>query len=131
MSWNSVSFPKPPPAYFSFDPDKLSYDDLLEVFWRIHDPTTLNRQGPDVGTQYRSAIYVTTAEQRATAEASRDRYQAALTGAGFGAITTEIADAGPFYYAEEYHQQYLHRNPMGYCNHGFCQISYETDTAPA
>jgi peptide-methionine (S)-S-oxide reductase len=96
------------------------------VFWENHDPTTPMRQGNDVGTQYRSMIMTTTDEQRAVAEASRDAYQRALIDAGFGEITTEIVDAGPFFYAEEYHQQYLHKNPHGYCNHGFCQVSYDS-----
>ena len=107
-----------------YDPDVVSYDELLKVFWEVHDPTQGMRQGNDIGTQYRSEIYVFDDAQRAEAEASRDRYQASLTEAGFGTITTEIVDAGPFYYAEEYHQQYLERNPGGYCNHGFCQVSY-------
>ena len=93
------------------------YEQLLKVFWEMHDPTQSMRQGNDVvGTQYRSGIYVFSEAQREEALASRDRYQAALTGRGFGEITTEIVDAGPFYYAEEYHQQYLSRNPYGYCN---------------
>jgi peptide-methionine (S)-S-oxide reductase len=82
------------------------------------------RQGGDVGTQYRSVIYVDGEDQRREAEASLARYQEALNGAGFGEIVTEIEDAGPFYYAEPYHQQYLHTNPNGYCNHGFCQVGY-------
>ncbi len=101
-----------------FDPQRVSYDDLLKVFWEHHDPTQGMRQGNDTGTQYRSAIYVANDEQRRAAEASRDAYQRELTKAGYGAITTEIADAGPFYYAEAYHQQYLAKNPNGYCpNH--------------
>jgi peptide-methionine (S)-S-oxide reductase len=98
-----------------FDPNRISYDDLLKVFWEEHDPTQGMRQGNDVGTTYRSAIYWTTDEQRTAAEASRDRYAAALTAAGRGAITTELAPAGAFYYAEDYHQQYLAANPNGYC----------------
>ena len=98
-----------------FDPNRISYDDLLKVFWEEHDPTQGMRQGNDVGTTYRSAIYWTTAEQRVVAEASRDRYAAALATAGRGAITTELAPAGAFYYAEDYHQQYLAANPSGYC----------------
>ena len=109
-----------------FDPTRVSYDDLLKAFWENHDPTQLNRQGNDLGTQYRSAIYTTTPEQAATAARSRKAYQAGLSEAGFGEITTEIAEAGAFYYAEDYHQQYLAKNPMGYCNHGFCQVAYET-----
>ena len=113
-----------------YDPAAVSYDVLLKVFWENHDPTQGMRQGNDVGTQYRSAIYTTTDEQRARAEASLAAYQAALRDAGFGDITTEIADAGPFYYAEDYHQQYLEKNPYGYCNHGFCQVAYDPEQAP-
>jgi peptide-methionine (S)-S-oxide reductase len=113
-----------------YDPTIVDYDTLLKVFWENHDPTQGMRQGNDVGTQYRSAIYTTTDEQRARAEASRDVYQRALTDAGFGTITTEIAEAGPFYYAEDYHQQYLKKNPFGYCNHGFCQVAYDPEQAP-
>ena len=114
-------------ALVVYDPAEVDLDTLLKEFWEQHDPTTLNRQGNDVGTQYRSAIYPTTPEQRAIAEESLRRYQEKLTTEGFGAITTEITDAseaGPFYYAEDYHQGYLHKNPMGYCNHGYCQVSY-------
>jgi peptide-methionine (S)-S-oxide reductase len=101
-----------------YDPSKVTYDDLLRVFWEDHDPTQGMRQGNDVGTQYRSAILVHDEEQRKAAEASREAYARALAGAGYGAITTEILDAGPFYFAEEYHQQYLAKNPNGYCpNH--------------
>ena len=98
-----------------FDPDKVSYSDLLKVFFEAHDPTQGMRQGNDVGTQYRSAIYYTTEKQREIAEATRKSYAKALKDAGQGEITTEIAPAGPFYYAEEYHQQYLHKVPNGYC----------------
>jgi peptide-methionine (S)-S-oxide reductase len=98
-----------------YEPGKVSYDDLLKVFWEAHDPTQGMRQGNDVGTQYRSAIYWTTAAQRAAAETSRDAYQKALRARGHGAITTEIAHAGPFYFAETHHQQYLAKNPFGYC----------------
>jgi peptide-methionine (S)-S-oxide reductase len=98
-----------------FDPARISYADLLTAFWENHDPTQGYRQGNDVGTQYRSAIYVADAEQRAAAEASKEAYGKKLADAGYGAITTEIADAGPFYYAEEYHQQYLYKVPNGYC----------------
>jgi peptide-methionine (S)-S-oxide reductase len=98
-----------------FDPQKISYDELLKVFWEEHDPTQGMRQGNDVGTQYRSAIYTTSDEQRKAAEASRDAYQHELSKAGYGAITTEIADAPEFYFAEDYHQQYLAKNPAGYC----------------
>src|SRR5215207_9781390 len=110
-----------------FDPAKVSLDQLLKAFWENHDPTTPNRQGNDVGTQYRSAIYPTTDAQLAAAVESRSRYQQALKEAGFGEISTEIrppAEAGPFYYAEDYHQGYLAKNPRGYCNHGFCQVAY-------
>jgi peptide-methionine (S)-S-oxide reductase len=99
----------------AFDPSKVSYDTLLRAFWEHHDPTQGMRQGNDVGTQYRSAIYVYSDAQRRAAEASRDAYQKALAHAGHDTITTEIGDAPPFYYAEEYHQQYLARNPGGYC----------------
>jgi peptide-methionine (S)-S-oxide reductase len=98
-----------------FDPAKVSYEELLQVFWENHDPTQGMRQGNDVGTQYRSAIYTSSEAQRKAAEASRDAYQEKLTAAGYGGITTEIADDPAFYYAEDYHQQYLHKNPAGYC----------------
>lgn len=101
-----------------FDPATITYAQLLEIFWEAHDPTQGMRQGNDVGTQYRSAIYVHDEAQRAAALASRAAYQAALTAAGHGRITTEIADAPPFYYAEGYHQQYLAKNPGGYCGLG-------------
>ncbi len=107
-----------------FDPTVVSVDKLLGVFWENHDPTQYMGQGNDVGSQYRSAIYTSTVEQYETAEASRDAYQQKLADSGFGAITTEIAPAGEFYYAEAYHQQYLANNPGGYCNHGFCQVAY-------
>jgi peptide-methionine (S)-S-oxide reductase len=101
-----------------FDPAKISFDDLLRVFWESHDPTQGMRQGGDVGTQYRSGIYVYDDEQRAHAEASRKAYEARLKEAGLGAITTEIVPAGEFYFAEDYHQQYLAKNPDGYCGLG-------------
>src|SRR5207247_1138133 len=101
-----------------FDPTAISYEALLRVFWEAHDPTQGMRQGNDVGTQYRSGIYVASPAQRAAAEASRDAYQRALTAAGHGRITTEILDAPEFYYAEGYHQQYLSKNPWGYWGHG-------------
>jgi peptide-methionine (S)-S-oxide reductase len=102
----------------AFDPAKVTYEQLLKLFWEYHDPTQGMRQGNDAGTQYRSIILVANAEQRAAAEASRDAYQERLTAAGFGPITTEIADLGPFFYAEDYHQQYLDKVPNGYCpNH--------------
>jgi peptide-methionine (S)-S-oxide reductase len=101
-----------------YDPQQISYEDLLRVFWEAHDPTQGMRQGNDVGTQYRSGIYVYDAAQRAAAEATRAAFQQRLAAAGFGAITTEIVDVPPFYYAEEYHQQYLAKNPGGYCGLG-------------
>ena len=106
-----------------FDPKVISYDSLLKVFWESHDPTQGMRQGNDVGTQYRSAIYTNTPEQRKAAEESRERYQEQLDKARYGTITTEIADAGPFYYAESYHQQYLAKNPNGYCGLGGTGVS--------
>ncbi|MBG6102344.1 peptide-methionine (S)-S-oxide reductase [Micromonospora vinacea] len=103
-----------------YDPSKINYEDLLKVFWENHDPTQGMRQGNDVGTQYRSAIYTTTDEQRTIAESSRDAFQPIVTRAGKGEITTEIAPLGSYYFAEDYHQQYLAptKNPNGYCNHG-------------
>jgi peptide-methionine (S)-S-oxide reductase len=101
-----------------FDPKKVSYEQLLKVFWENHDPTQGMRQGNDMGTQYRSGIYATTPAQKKIAEASRDAFQAALSKAGHGKITTEILDAPEFYYAEVYHQQYLAKNPDGYCGLG-------------
>jgi peptide-methionine (S)-S-oxide reductase len=101
-----------------FDPKVTSYDALLRLFWENHDPTQGMRQGNDVGTQYRSAIYTFTPEQQRAAEASRDAFQQRLTAAGYGAITTEIIDAPEFFYAEDYHQQYLAKNPNGYCGLG-------------
>jgi peptide-methionine (S)-S-oxide reductase len=109
-----------------FDPKKIGYADLLKAFWESHDPTQGMRQGNDVGTQYRSAIYVYDAEQRAAAEESKRAYQARLTAAGRGAITTEIRDAPTFYYAEDYHQQYLAKNPSGYCGLGGCGVPFES-----
>jgi peptide-methionine (S)-S-oxide reductase len=101
-----------------FDPARTSYEELLRLFWESHDPTQGMRQGNDVGTQYRSAIYWRDDAQRAAADASRAGFQAELTRAGYGEITTEIAEAGPFYHAEPYHQQYLAKNPNGYCGLG-------------
>lgn len=101
-----------------FDPQQIDYDTLLRVFWEAHNPTQGMRQGNDVGSQYRSAIYCMDAQQRNLADASRERFQKRLSDAGFPAITTEIADAPPFYYAEAYHQQYLAKNPSGYCGLG-------------
>jgi peptide-methionine (S)-S-oxide reductase len=106
-----------------FDSSRTSYDKLLSIFWESHDPTQGMRQGNDTGTQYRSAIYTTTAAQQVMAEQSRDEYQRALDAAGYGEITTEIKPAGPFYYAEGYHQQYLERNPNGYCGLGGTGVS--------
>jgi peptide-methionine (S)-S-oxide reductase len=101
-----------------FDPAVTSYDALLKIFWENHDPTQGMRQGNDTGTQYRSAIFTLSPEHQRAAEASREVYQDQLTAAGFGRITTEIAQAPPFYYAEDYHQQYLAKNPGGYCGIG-------------
>ena len=106
-----------------YDPKRVSYDQLLKVFWESHDPTQGMRQGNDVGTQYRSAIYTYTDAQREAAEASRRMFQDELAEAGYGEITTEIADAPVFYYAEDYHQQYLHKNPNGYCGLGGTGVS--------
>jgi peptide-methionine (S)-S-oxide reductase len=111
-----------------FDPSLVSYDELLKVFWEGHDPTQGMRQGNDVGTQYRSAAYWATEPQRDAALASRALYQQELSRAGHGQITTEIAEAGPFYYAENYHQQYLARNPNGYCGIGGTGVSCTTGT---
>ncbi len=102
----------------AYDPARVSYEDLLRLFWQGHDPTQGMRQGNDVGTQYRSAVYCFSPAQRAAAEASRAAYGEALRAAGHGAITTEIGDAPPFYFAEGYHQQYLAKNPNGYCGLG-------------
>ncbi len=115
----------------TFDPNVISYQELLEVFFVIHDPTTLNRQGADVGTQYRSAIYWTTPVQRDAALASKAAYDAALKARGYGPITTEIAEAGPFYFAEEYHQQYLAKNPQGYCGLGGTGVTCAIGTGVA
>lgn len=106
-----------------FDPKVISYERLLAVFWESHDPTQGMRQGNDAGTQYRSGIYAFTAEQKQAAEASRAGFQERLRAAGYGDITTEILDAPPFYYAEEYHQQYLGKNPNGYCGLGGTGVS--------
>ena len=101
-----------------YDPARVSYRELLKVFWEAHDPTQGMRQGNDVGTQYRSVIFVRSDEQRQAADESRDAYQSVLTAAGYGPITTEIAAAGEFFFAEDYHQQYLAKNPWGYCGLG-------------
>jgi peptide-methionine (S)-S-oxide reductase len=113
-----------------FDASQTSYDEMLRIFWESHDPTQGMRQGNDVGTQYRSAIYTSSDAQREAAEASRERFQAELANAGYGQITTEIADAGPFYYAEPYHQQYLAKNPNGYCGLGGTGVSCPVGVAP-
>jgi len=113
-----------------FDPAAVAYDALLRLFWESHDPTQGMRQGADVGTQYRSAIYGLTDAQLAAARASRDAYQAKLTAAGFGVITTEIAPASGFYYAEDYHQQYLAKNPNGYCGLGGTGVACPVGIAP-
>jgi len=101
-----------------FDPREISYDALLKTFWESHDPTQGMRQGNDIGTQYRSAIYTTSEAQKAAAQSAKAAYEKALRAKGYGAITTEIAPAGPFYFAEDYHQQYLAKNPGGYCGLG-------------
>ncbi len=106
-----------------FDPARVSYRDLLRVFWENHDPTQGNRQGNDVGTQYRSVIFTYSPAQRAEAEASKAEFQARLAAHGYGAITTTIEDAPPYYLAEGYHQQYLHKNPNGYCGLGGTGVS--------
>jgi len=112
-----------------FDPAVISYEALLKVFWEAHDPTQGMRQGNDVGTQYRSGIYVFDAEQRRIAEPSREAYQRALSAVGHGRITTEIVDAPEFYYAEGYHQQYLSKNPWGYCGDGGTGVACPTGIA--
>jgi peptide-methionine (S)-S-oxide reductase len=118
-----------------FDPAVVGYRDLLRVFWEAHDPTQGMRQGNDRGTQYRSALYPVSEEQRRLAEETRDAYQAELSKAGYGAITTEIAPAGPFYYAEDYHQQYLAKVPNGYCGVGgtgvSCPVGVGVEASPA
>jgi peptide-methionine (S)-S-oxide reductase len=106
-----------------FDPKVISYDDLLRAFWEGHDPTQGMRQGNDIGTQYRSGIYAFTPEQKKAAEASKAMYQAELKKKGYGAVTTEVLDAPPFYFAEDYHQQYLAKNPFGYCGLGGTGVS--------
>jgi peptide-methionine (S)-S-oxide reductase len=114
-----------------YDPAKISYDTLLKTFWENHDPTQGMRQGNDVGTQYRSGVYVTAPEQRKAAEVAKAVYEKALAAGRYGAITTEIADAGEFYFAEDYHQQYLARNPMGYCGLGGTGVSCPIGTGVA
>ena len=107
----------------AFDPSKTSYEEMLRIFWEGHDPTQGMRQGNDVGTQYRSAIYTTSPEQAAAAQASKAMYEGELKKAGHGTISTEIGEAGPFYYAEPYHQQYLEKVPGGYCGLGGTGVS--------
>jgi len=114
-----------------FDPAKTSYEAMLKVFWENHDPTQGMRQGNDVGTQYRSAIFVSSSDQLQTAESSRDAFEAVLRAAHFDPITTEIAEAPAFYYAEDYHQQYLHKNPNGYCGLGGTGLSCPVGLATA
>ncbi len=111
-----------------YDPAKVDLEALFKAFWENHDPTQVDGQGNDHGTQYRSAVYPTTEAQLAAVQESQARYQAALTAAGYGPIATEVrsfSEVGSWYYAEAYHQQYLHKNPRGYCNHGFCQVTYD------
>ena len=108
-----------------YDTEQVDLDQLFKIYWENHDPTQYMGQGNDIGTQYRSAIYTTANDQLAAALASRDVYQTKLTEAGFGDITSEIVPSTGFYYAEDYHQQYLAKNPGGYCNHGFCQVSFD------
>ncbi len=118
-------------VFVAFDPKLISYADLLRVFWEGHDPTQGMRQGNDVGTQYRSGIYTTSDEQRRMAEMSKADYEAALKARGLKGITTEIREAPPFYYAESYHQQYLAKNPNGYCGLGGTGVSCPIDFAAA
>jgi peptide-methionine (S)-S-oxide reductase len=117
-------------VHVAFDPRKISYDDLLKTFWESHDPTQGMRQGNDVGTQYRSAVYWHGEAQRRAAEASRERYAKALSAARHGDVTTEIAPAPTFYYAEDYHQQYLAKNPGGYCGIGGTGVSCPSGAGP-
>jgi peptide-methionine (S)-S-oxide reductase len=112
-----------------FDPTKTSYEEMLRLFWESHDPTQGMRQGNDVGTQYRSAIYWDSEDQRERAEASRTAYSERLRKAGYPQVTSEVSHAGPFYYAEDYHQQYLHKNPWGYCGIGGTGVSCPVGTA--
>ena len=114
-----------------YDPKQVTFEELLKVFWEAHDPTQGMRQGNDVGTQYRSAIYTFSDAQAKAAEASRETFQAALADARYGEITTEVAEAGPFYYAEPYHQQYLAKNPHGYCGLGGTGVSCPVGVAKA
>ncbi|MCC6887909.1 MAG: peptide-methionine (S)-S-oxide reductase MsrA [Hyphomicrobiales bacterium] len=114
-----------------YDPKTISYEGLLKTFWESHDPTQGMRQGNDVGTQYRSGIYVYNEAQRKAAQASKAMYEEALTRRGFGAVTTEILDAPPFYFAEDYHQQYLAKNPEGYCGLGGTGVACPLGSVPA
>ena len=114
-----------------FDPEAISYETLLKTFWENHDPTQGMRQGNDVGTQYRSGIYVTSPAQRAAAEASKAAYARAIGAKGYGAVTTEILDAPEFYFAEDYHQQYLAKNPGGYCGLGGTGVACQFGTGVA
>ena len=107
-----------------FDPNEVAVEQLLAVFWENHDPTQYMGQGNDIGSQYRSALYTNSDDQADVVAASRAAYQERLSAAGFGEITTEIASVDEFFYAESHHQQYLAKNPGGYCNHGFCQVAY-------
>jgi peptide-methionine (S)-S-oxide reductase len=118
-------------VFVVFDPKTISYEKLLKAFWENHDPTQGMRQGNDVGTQYRSGLYVYSPEQRAAAEASKAAYDKALRAKGYGAITTETVDAPAFYFAEDYHQQYLAKNPMGYCGLGGTGVSCAIGTGVA
>jgi peptide-methionine (S)-S-oxide reductase len=118
-------------VFVVYDPEKISYDQLLKTFWENHDPTQGMRQGNDVGTQYRSGIYVYTPEQRKAAEASEAAFEKAIKAKGYGAITTEILDAPEFYFAEDYHQQYLAKNPMGYCGLGGVGVTCPIGTGVA
>ena len=118
-------------VFVVYDPKKITYERLLKTFWENHDPTQGMRQGNDVGTQYRSGIYVYTPEQRKAAEASKAMYGKALAADRYGAITTEIVDAPEFYFAEDYHQQYLARNPMGYCGLGGTGVACQIGTGVA
>jgi peptide-methionine (S)-S-oxide reductase len=110
-------------VFVVFDPKVTSYERMLQIFWENHDPTQGMRQGNDIGTQYRSALYWNNDEQKTAALASRDQYQARLKQAGHGEITTEMREAPPFFYAEDYHQQYLAKNPRGYCGMGGTGVS--------
>jgi peptide-methionine (S)-S-oxide reductase len=114
-----------------FDPKRISYEELLKTFWESHDPTQGMRQGNDIGTQYRSGIYVTSPAQRAVAESSKEEYGRALAARGYGPITTEMLEAGPFYFAEDYHQQYLAKNPGGYCGLGGTGVACPIGTGVA